>query len=380
VDLNSNSHINGLDSDGRRGDHRILLDGAAEVGFGSRRRLRRWCAARWRAFVRTPGHELQELPYEPGWHRLWRLCRFRSPLFTRVAGGLAATVFIITMFVMKPRYQATALIRPNAQAGATAGLAGLAAMVLGGSSSGGGLSSMFGGGGGGNGPSYHDPQELIAITQSFAFTEALLADNHLESKIAKPRRGLMLRLRGPRPRWKLYKIMSRRFYCDFSVRTGNLTMTFIDRDPALARFILGQYIDRLRAQLRKEELESTKLAVKSLEDQAERSADSVLRAQLYGILAQQFELEKTAEMNADFAFEVIEAPVVPSTPYAPWRIIDPLAVGFLLSLIIVAYLFLRDRYVSLKREMDLVATASSSSLKLVADRDRLEDNRARSIS
>jgi hypothetical protein len=266
-------------------------------------------------------------------------------------------VLILTVFVMKPKYQATALIRPNAMSSATSGLAGIAAAVLGSSSALGSLAPVLGAGGGsgGNGPSYHDPQELIAITQSFAFTDSLLAENHLETKIAKPRSGLRLRLLGPRPRWKLYKIMGKRYDCEFDVRTGNLTMTFIHRDPMLARFILDQYVSRLRGQLRKAELQSARLAIKSLEDEAERSADSVLRAQLYGILAQEFEFEKTAEMNADFAFEVIEAPVVPSVPYAPWRIIDPLAVGFLLSLIIVAYLFLHDRYVSLKRDMDLAA-------------------------
>ena len=239
--------------------------------------------------------------------------------------------------------------------------------------------------------------------QSFAFTDSLLAENQLESEVKEPRTGLALWLLGPvgrdsqvvsrlaprsglahwllgpRTRWKLYKIMGKRFDCDFSMRTGNLTMTFIDKDPRLARFVLQQYIDRLRNQLRNQEVHYSKLAIDSLEDEAARSPDPMLRAALYGIVAQELEQEKTAEMEADFAFSVIEAPMVPDERYSPWRIIDPLAAGVLSFLAALGYLYFSDRYRGLKREMDLASKAPMSP-ELGPAQERPDDIRTRAIT
>src|SRR5215471_10761014 len=140
------------------------------------RRLWNWARARWGTLVRTPDHELEVLPYEPEWHRLWRLCRFRRRLIAYVAGGIALFVLLMTTLVMTPAYQAQAIIRPNTQEGS--GLSAIAGTLLGGSAtSGGSISSLLGGGGlTGTPGAGHDPEELIAILQSFAFTDSLLAE------------------------------------------------------------------------------------------------------------------------------------------------------------------------------------------------------------
>ena len=328
-------------------DKTVVTDGVAESQV-------RWNRAELRDGQLNPVVELQQLAFEPEWHRLWRLCRSRWRLFTSVAGGLAIGVLILTTCVVLPKYQATALIRPNQQQ--ASGLAGLASAVLGnGSSSGGGLSSLLGGSS--SGITTHDPQELIAIMQSFAFTDSLIADNHLASRISNSTSSLILWLRGARKptRWKLYRMVSKRFDCDFSLRTGNLTMTFVDKDPVLARFILHQYIDRLRDQLRKQDVQDSKLAIKSLEAQARSTSDPLLSSELYVTLAQQMQQEEMAEMSADYAFEVIEAPVTPDEIYSPWPFVDTLVALVVCSLILLAYLYGVDRYRRLRRSFMLAS-------------------------
>jgi hypothetical protein len=193
--------------------------------------------------------------------------------------------------------------------------------------------------------------------QSYAFTDSLVRDNHLAPKITKKRSALMLWLRGPRhlTRWKLYKVMSHHFDCDFSIRTGNLTMTFIDKDPDLARFILRQYIDRLRSQLRREDVQASKVAIKSLQEQAKSSSDPMLSAQLYLTISQQMQQEGTAEMSADYAFEVIEPAVVPDEVYSPWALIDTLAALVVSALTLLIYLYAKDRYRRFKRDVILAS-------------------------
>lgn len=303
---------------------------------------------------------LEELPYEAEWHRLWRLFRANRRMLVCVTSSAVAIVFVITFFIMTPKYQAQAIIRPINNQGPGGALSNLFGSALGafsgsGGGSGPGLSSLFSslGGSAGN----HDPQELIAIMQSFAFTNSLIADNHLESKIIKKHGALRVWLIGaPHPsRWRLYKIMSRKFDCDYSMRTGNLSVTFVDTDPKLARFTLEQYVDRLRDQLRNEDVRDARAAVDSLKEETERSTDPLLRDALYEIIAEELRQQKIAQLDADFAFEVIEPPVTPDEPYSPWRFIDMFAAGVLSFLALVAYLYFRDRYHRSTRKINLTA-------------------------
>jgi hypothetical protein len=349
-----NSDLSDKRPDGQTTDRTVVADGLAQSQV-------QWNRAKLRDEQLNPV-ELQELALEPEWQRLWRVCHSRWRLLACVVVVSGLSVFILTTRLMVPKYQATALLRPNQQQ--SSGLAGLAGAVLGStsSSSGGGLASLLGGGNG-NGITTHDPQELIAILQSYAFTDSLVSDNHLASKITRKRNGLILWLLGPHhpTHWKLYRIMSRRFDCDFSVRTGNLTMSFVDKDPALARFVLKQYVDRLRSQLRKQDVQESRVAVQSLEAQAHGTSDPVLAAQLYGLVAQQLQQEGSAQMSADYAFEVIEPPVVPDEVYSPWPLLDMSAAVVVSFLALLFFLYAKDRFRSSHREVIMAMPASLRS-------------------
>ena len=59
-----------------------------------------------------------------------------------------------------------------------------------------------------------------------------------------------------------------------------MTLTFIDKDPELARSILNLYIDRLRDQVRAQTVRDNKAAERSLEQEAAKATDPLLRDQL----------------------------------------------------------------------------------------------------
>jgi hypothetical protein len=58
------------------------------------------------------------------------------------------------------------------------------------------------------------------------------------------------------------------------------------------------------------------------------SPDPLLREQLYEIIGQDLKQKKVAQMDSDFAFEVIEPPVVPDEAYSPWVGSTRLRLGF----------------------------------------------------
>jgi hypothetical protein len=258
----------------------------------------------------------------------------RRLIYAGLAGMAAA--FILTKFVMHKKYQAQAMIRPAASQDQNS-LGGLlqSTGLLQNSSS---LNT---------GPSAPpDPNELEAILESYAFTTAMAEQEHLAPKLLKGARSLtswipFIKHAPPDP-YSLYLLMSARFKCDFSLRTGNMSLSYIDKDPELARTILGLYVDRLRDQVRNQTVRDTKAALRSLEQEADKSLDPMLRDQLYELVAFQMQQVKTAEANADFAFTVLEPAWVSPIPYAPWVLLDTVAGGIVAFVLMYIGLALFD--------------------------------------
>lgn len=266
-----------------------------------------------------------------------------------------ALIFVLTNFVMHTKYRAEAVIRPVSQSGN--GLSGLlqsTGLGMGNGLVGVGLDSDLGN-------NIHDPEELKSILQSYAFTIAMINEEQLGPKLLKGARSLWGFLPGhhrPPTMWNLYRLMSNKFDCDFSVRTGNMTLYFVDKEPEQAQAILGLYIDRLRAQLRARDVRDIGVAAKSLQEEAGGTSDPLLRDDLYDLTARQIKKVRTAEANADFAFAVIEPPYVPPLRYRPMVGLDTVAAGLLIPLIIYAVLVIRDRAPEIRQDFAAAASAS----------------------
>jgi Chain length determinant protein len=242
------------------------------------------------------------------------------------AATLVATVAtgVVTKFAMTKSYRAEAIIRPVSAGAVESRLSGLIGGL-------GGLGGAAGFGASLFGNEANPANEYMPVLQSFDFTTQLIASHGLESHLRGPRRSL---LGGdpPHPRWVRYRMMRSRFDCEFSIRTGNLTFYYQDPDRAMAGKILGYYISDLRELLRHQEIHDTTEAIASLRDEIKDTADNLLQTQLSELLARQIQQQKLAQVQADFAFKVLEPPTTPDKPYRPKVLLDCVLAGVLTAL------------------------------------------------
>jgi hypothetical protein len=247
--------------------------------------------------------------------RYWVLLRSWRWVIAFATASAVLTAFVVTKFILIKQYQAVAIIKAVSH---KPGLAAAAGALLGGDT---GLGGMLGQGLSGMGMGVsdqvqdHDPEELMAMMRSYAFTMTLVKKYDLAPHLLAeaPLGNLDRRSR----EWRLYKIMKSRFLCDFDFRTSLITAYFVDQDPIFAEQVLGDYVDVLRNQLRDQAVGSTATAIQSLQDEASRSPDALLRDQLYELVAEQIEDQKRAQMDANYAFRVIEPPITPPEKYFP---------------------------------------------------------------
>jgi hypothetical protein len=172
-------------------------------------------------------------------------------------------------------------------------------------------------------------QEFMAILHSYAFNIALINQYHLAAELIPPRRGWFGGATKPPTPWQLYRRAQALFDCEFDELDGNLTMHFLAPDRSTAVRILSLYVDNLRDNLRSREVRNAEAGVRSLREQISDTTDSLLRGQLYELVAQQLGRQKLAEVQADFAFAVIDPPVAADKPFWPRVTLDTALAGLL---------------------------------------------------
>ncbi len=224
--------------------------------------------------------------------------------------------FAVSKFQLTRWYQAMAIIKPMTPQQTAGHLQGLL---------GGGNLGMLGDL---VGSQYNSDaaQEYITILTSFSFITAMVERHHLEAEILP--RGKSWPSLDAR-QWAIYRIMLARLSCDYSVKNSSMTMSFEDPSRERARRILGYEIDDLRERLRSREVRNAADAVTSLNQQITRISDSLLKQEIYQLIATQIQREELAEVEADFAFIVLQPPVSPDLPVWPRVLIDALGAGFL---------------------------------------------------
>jgi hypothetical protein len=251
--------------------------------------------------------------------------RWRALAAAAMAAAMAAA--LVSGLLLPKWYRATAVIRPIATPAVENRIAG----VLGGLGGGLGLSGLAASiGEGGN----NDAEEYLAILRGFDFNVTLAGRHHLTVELLKP--GLLGFLHsskiGDRD-WAVYRVLEKRFDCDYSIKTGNITLSFESHNRADAENILRYYIGDLRDLLRSREIISASSAIDSLKDEANSTPDSLLRSQLYDLVAKQVERKKMAQVEADFAFRVLDPPAASDKPYRPSVLMDS-AIAALLAVIV----------------------------------------------
>jgi hypothetical protein len=249
--------------------------------------------------------------------------------------GLCAMAlsFIVTRFAMTRWYRAQTILRPASQEPASSTNLGA---ILGNITSGGtntSLGNLFG-------TSASDANEFVAIISSVDFANQLVVKYNLEPVLLRHKRWWS----HPTPRhpstWMHYRMINARFAYLYDSNQGNLTFWFEDPDPQQAKRILDAYLELLRERLRARYVQTAKVAIEALEQQIAKTSDVLLAGQLDQLLAQQLEQVGTAELQASFAFVVIDPPVVPDGPYRPAPLIDSLVALILAPVAAAVWLLL----------------------------------------
>src|SRR5215469_2244857 len=189
--------------------------------------------------------EDQVIDLRPYLHVLWAN---RLAIAITVLAAILITVFVTT-FALQEYFRAIAIIRPIPKAATAGRIAGMFGV------GGGSLNSLTGLMGGAVGPGADEAQEYMTILESFAFNTALIERHHLNPKLFEPSSfPLLWLLEHKDPRWRAYKKMRKWFTCEYSIKTGNVTLYFKAKTPTEAERILGYYIDDLREKLRNREV------------------------------------------------------------------------------------------------------------------------------
>jgi hypothetical protein len=223
-----------------------------------------------------------------------------------IGAGLGYGLF--TKYLAVKFYRAQAVIAPISSDPGLGSMSAAGDMM---DNMGGGLMSLFNLAGGGDTATV--AQRYLSIMNSYAFTTDLINRYHLERKIV----GVRSKSAPTVTRWSMHRDLTSRFTSEYDYRSGNLTLYFLDPSPEDAQRILAYYLDSLRDKLRNEEVQSAAAAAVSLQDEIRKTSDALLQTQLYELMARQVQREKVAQVQADFAFKVIEPPVVPDNYYAP---------------------------------------------------------------
>lgn len=245
---------------------------------------------------------------------------------------------VLAKFVMQKTYRGNTVLRPVTEGWTSTGVLSMVAGV--------GIELQNSGENLLGGPGQDESQEYIAIIRSYSFTQALIERFKLQSELTADLSGA----HKPTMRDMCDDLIGR-LDAKYDLRSGNILLSFEDTDPRRAERILGYYLQALRDKLRGREAETAKLAVTALQDAANRTPDVLLRAQIYELMAKQTQRERIAQLEADFAFRVIDAPNASDKKVAPKTLLDCLLAGFLVCMLSTLAVFAMHHSRELHAEM-----------------------------
>jgi uncharacterized protein involved in exopolysaccharide biosynthesis len=263
--------------------------------------------------------------------KYWRLLRRHLWLIGCLTIAAMALSVAYNKLLVTPLYQAQAVITPVPPDQDMSQISGMGGML---DSGGGGLASML------MGTSDNDlvSERDIAILNSFDFTNGLVR-RYGAAKLMDPADASQLHGMSP---WKIYQTINGELNTDYDYKTGNLTLSYVLPDREQARQVLGYYLEALRERLRSEEVKTAAAAADSLKEEVTHTSDSLLQAQLYELMARQIQREKLAQVQADFAFKLVEPPMTPDARYSPHVIRSAAFAGFVALFLICAGIIVRE--------------------------------------
>lgn len=121
----------------------------------------------------------------------------------------------------------------------------------------------------------------------------------------------------------------------------NLTMSW--RDPLQAAQWSRELVRRLNARVRQSMMADADKSIAYLRQQAQVTSEVEVRAAIYSLMEAKLKSRMMASVSEDVAFRFADAPMAPTSPSGPKRILIVLGVTLFGSVLAVAWVLLREQ-------------------------------------
>lgn len=284
----------------------------------------------------------------------------------RLIAAIVAICFVTTtvaVFLMKKTYQASAVIAPvdNSKLPNIGGLGSLASSfsgILGGSSNSEEINSLlnsnilreeviikynllhvfFEDRWDAEKKTWHEPTAF----QTFYYSTILGVE---EEKLKQP--GV----------WDGLRFLEKKLKIKKDTKENTLTITFEYQDPVITARIVDHFIDGLNDHMSGEAIRVAQANRKYLEAELEKTFDPLLQQKIYAMIAQQIETATLAQAKENYAFKVLDPPMVPDKKIKPKKLLLmalSVFVSFFFAIFIAIFLEnkeeLRRKYFSFFRD------------------------------
>ncbi|MGO9139584.1 MAG: Wzz/FepE/Etk N-terminal domain-containing protein [Syntrophales bacterium] len=256
----------------------------------------------------------------------WRVIRKRQKLIIRMVVA-AVLVTVVISWLMTNIYQAKAVITPIASKESGAGVSTLSALAL-----------QFGALPGIVLPGGSSAAEIVNLLKSNVLREKVIERYQLlpvlfykewDTEKKDWKRGISLnplvyvgvkKGTGVPDVWDGLRMLDSIVKVNQNIKENIIILTVDYYDPAMAAKMVEYLLTALTDHMSSEARRVATINQKYLEEQLVKTADPLIKQKIYNLIAQQLETSMMAEVKENFAFKVIDPPMVPDKKISPKRI------------------------------------------------------------
>lgn len=147
--------------------------------------------------------------------------------------------------------------------------------------------------------------------------------------------------------WQAYKKFKNVLFISKAQDTGLIELSITHHSPLLAQKWAELLIDDLNSWMKEKSLSETKRNIGYLEQQLEKTNISDMRTIFFQLIEEQTKKLMLAEVEVEFAFKIVDPPVVPEEKFGPKRIkmciLVTLLGGFIGFLVVLLNLLIKNR-------------------------------------
>jgi len=216
--------------------------------------------------------------------------------------ALAVAASVVVSMLIRPVYEARAVISPAARPAEPAGSMGMSA-----------IASQFGIGP----PSSPNAWEIMNLLRSDVLKERTIRKYDLLPVLLG--KGAMRSKPEEQRMWAGIRRFREALGATFNQRENSIRVSVTFRDPRTAADLLFFTLEELTDHMSGEARRVAEANRKYLETEVDRTADPFIKAKIYSMIAQQIEASLLAEVKENFAYKVIDPPRVPDRKKGPKR-------------------------------------------------------------